>query len=91
MHGFQKVVHGLHRVEGLNGHFHKNGDPVGHGAVPQTGQLERFQLATVFRLAGDEAGVGIDVVGEVESFALVIPAAAHQIDGVKVGGTFDSW
>ena len=89
MHWFQKVIHRLHWVEGLDGHFDEDGDPVGHGAVPEARQLEGFQLATVLRLVGDEARVGIDIVGQTEGLALIVPTATHQVDRVEVRRTLE--
>ena len=63
MHWLQKVVNSLHRIEGLYWHFDEDGDPVGHGTVPETGQLQGFQFTAVLRLVGDEACVGIDIIG----------------------------
>ena len=62
MHRLQKVVHGLDGVESLDGHLDEDGDPVGHGAVPEARQLEGSQLMTVLRLVGDEARVGVDII-----------------------------
>ena len=85
MHRLKQVIHRFHRIEGLDGYFDEDGDPVGHGAVPKARQLEGFQLAAVLRLVGDEACVGVHIVGQAEGLALVVPAATHQVDGVEVG------
>ena len=87
MHRLQQVVHRLYGVEGLDGHFDEDGDPIGHGTVPKSRQLKGAKLAAVLRLVGDEARVGVDVIRQVEDFALVVPAAAYEVDRVKVGGT----
>ena len=62
MHRLQQIVHRLHRVEGLDGHLHEDGDPIGHGTVPEARQLQGFQLAAVLRLVGDESRVGVDII-----------------------------
>ena len=85
MHRLQQVVHRLHGVEGLDRHFDKDGNPVGHSAIPEAWQLEGFQLTAILRLVGDEAGVGIHIIRQVEGLALVVPTAAYQVDGVEVG------
>ena len=85
MHRLQQIVHCLHGVEGLNRYFDEDGDPVGHGAVPEAGQLKGLQLSAVLRFVGDEAGVRVDIVRQAEGLALVVPTAAHQVDGVEVG------
>ena len=53
----EQIVHRLHGVEGLDGHFDEDGDPVGHGAVPEAGQFQSLQLLAIFALIGDEATV----------------------------------
>ena len=45
VHGAEEVVDGLHGVEGADGHFNEDGVPVGHGAVPQAGELEGAEVA----------------------------------------------
>ena len=40
MLGSQEIIDRLDGIKGLNGHFHKNGDPVRHRTVPETGQLQ---------------------------------------------------
>ena len=39
----QEVIHGLHRIECAQGYLHKDGVPIAHGTVPQSGKLERLQ------------------------------------------------
>ena len=62
MHRLQKVIHRLYGVEGFDGYLNEDGDPVGHGTVPKTGQFQCFQLATVLRFVGDETCVRVNVV-----------------------------
>ena len=85
MHRLQQVVHGLYGVECLDGHLDEDGDPVGHGAVPEAGQLQCLQFAAILRLIGDEACVGVHIVSQAEGLAFVVPAAANQINGIEMG------
>ena len=59
----QQVVDGLDRIESRQGHFHEDGVPVAHGSIPQTGQLQGFELTAILALAADEACVVVDVIG----------------------------
>ena len=46
----QQVINRLHWVERQNRDFDEDGDPVGHGAVPEARELHGFQVFAVFRL-----------------------------------------
>ena len=81
----QQVIDGLHGVEGSEGHFHEDGAPVAHGAVPQTGQLKCLQLLAPFRLGRDEASGLVNEVGEVERLAFVVLHRTDQVHGIEVG------
>ena len=43
----EKIVDGLYGIERRNGHLYKCGVPVAHGAVPQTGKLQRAEFLAV--------------------------------------------
>ena len=43
----EEVVDGFYGIEGFGRDFNENGVPVAHGAVPEAGQLEGTQLATL--------------------------------------------
>ena len=75
----QKVVDRLDGIEGFDRHLHKGRIPVAHGAVPQSGEFERFQLLAVRRLGGDEACCRIVVLRQVIFFAMKIFDLAFQI------------
>ena len=81
----QQVIDSLHRVERQNRDFDEDGDPVGHGTVPEAGELHGFQVFAVFRLQRDEACLRVDVIRQIERVALEILGGADQIDGVEVG------
>src|SRR6188474_2522279 len=85
MGGAQQVVDGLDRCEGRLRYLDEYRQPARHGAVPESGALERLDLATVLRLAGDEDGGGIDVALEVERAAAGIAHGAGEKDGIEVG------
>ena len=85
----QQIIHRLDRVEGLDGDFDEDGVPVAHRAVPEAGQFEGLQFAAVFALLGDEAGILIYVIGQVEFLAFVILQGAHEVDGVEMRPLFE--
>lgn len=82
----QQVIHRLHWVECQDRDLYEDGDPVGHGTVPEAGELHGFQVATVFRLQGDEAGLRVNIFWEIERASLEILGGADQIDRVEVRG-----
>ena len=81
----QQIIYRFHWVECQNRDFDEDGDPVGHGAVPEARKLHGFQVFAVFRLHRDEACLRIDVIRKVERVALEILGGAYQIDRVEVG------
>ena len=82
----QQIIHRLHWVKCQNRDFDEDGDPIGHGTVPEARELHGFQVAAVFRLQGDEAGLRVNIFWEIERAALEILGGADQIDRVEVGG-----
>ena len=82
----QQVIYCFHWVERQNRDFDEDGYPVGHGAVPEAGELHGFQVFAVFRLHRDEACLRVDIIRKVERVALEILGGADQIHGVEVGG-----
>ena len=86
MGGTEEVEDDLDGVEGLQGDLNEEGVPVGHGAVPEAGELEGAQGAALVALGADEAGFLVDVAEQVELFALVVTQAADKVDGVEVSG-----
>ena len=80
----QQIINSLHWVERQNRDFDEDGDPVGHGTVPEARKLHGFQVFAVFRLHRDEACFRIDIIGKVERIALEILGGADQIDRVEV-------
>ena len=85
MLGAEQVVDGLDGIEGGEGYLDEERQPVAHGAVPQAWQLQGEKLAAALALVGDEAGGGVDVLGEVEGLAVVVGDAADEVDGIEVG------
>ena len=81
----EEVVDGLDRVEGGHGNLDKEGDPVGHGAVPEAGEFLRLDCEGAFGLLADEAGLRVDILTEVEIAAAVVLGAADEVDGVEMG------
>lgn len=81
----QQVIHSFYWVECKNRDFDEDGDPVGHGTVPEAGEFHGFQVFAVFRLQRDETGLRIDIIRQIERVALEILGGADQIDGVEVG------
>ena len=82
----QQVVHCFHRVESTQWHLHKNGRPVGHGAVPESRQLLRFQGFGTLRLMCDETRFGVTVFQQVERLVLVVAQSADQVHWVEMCG-----
>lgn len=80
----EQVVDGLHGVEGLDGYLGEDGDPVGHGTVPEAGQLLRLQGLCALAFLADEAGHGVDVFAQVEVAAVVVLGAADEVYGVEM-------
>ena len=86
MCGSQEIQYYFYGVEGFYGNFHKEGVPVTHGAVPETGKFKGLEFTAFETLGAYEAGLGIYVVKEVEFTALVVLQAAHKIYGIEVSG-----
>ena len=82
----QQIVHGFHRIESCDRDFDENGDPFCHGAIPQTGKFEGFEIFAIFRLVGNKPGVWIHEFGEVERFPFIITDRAYDIHRIKVCG-----
>ena len=82
----QQVVDGFDGVEGGQGHFDKEGDPVGHGSVPEAGEFLRFEHGGSLAFLADESGGGVDVLAEVEVASFVVFGGADEVDGVEVCG-----
>ena len=80
----QEVVDRLHGIERGDGHFDKEGVPVGHGSIPQSGQFKSFQFLTVFRFVGDKSRLLVDILRQVKFLALAILYGTYQVDGVEV-------
>ena len=80
----KQVVDSLNRVEGLDRYLNEDCVPIAHGTIPQAWQLERFQLTAILALIRDEAGILVDIVGQVVFLALVILQATNQIDRIEV-------
>ena len=80
----QEVVDGLDGVEGLKGHFHEDGGPVAHGAIPQSGEFKSFQLTAVLGLEGDEACGRIHEVRKVEAITLIVACGTDEVNGIEV-------
>ena len=83
----EQVVDGFYGVEGGQGHFDEEGDPVGHGTVPKTGEFLRFEDGGTFAFLADETRGGVDIFAEVEIAAFVVLGGADEVDGVEVGCT----
>lgn len=81
----EQVVDGFDRVEGGDGDLDEEGDPVGHGSIPQAGEFLRLEGLGAFALLADETGHGVDELSQVEVSSAVVAGAAHQVDGVEVG------
>ena len=64
--------------------FHKQCAPIAHGAIPQTGQLERLELATRQALAAYEARERIDKVSQRPRVAAGRARRAHQVHWIEV-------
>ena len=62
----EKIQDHLHGIEGLEGHFHEEGVPVAHRAVPQAREFEGLEFAALEALGADEAGFRIHMFQEVE-------------------------
>ena len=86
MCGSKKIQYYFYGVECFYGDFHKEGVPVAHGAVPETGEFQGLKFTAFEALGADESGLRVYVLKEVELAALVIPEAAHKVYGVEVSG-----
>lgn len=84
----EEVIDGLHRIERAEGYFHKDGVPVAHGAVPQTGEFESLQVFAILRFVGDKAGIGVYILGQVKLVALVVAYGTNQVYGIEMGSFF---
>ena len=81
----QQIGYGFDRGEGRDGHFDEDGRPVGHCAVPESGQFECLQTATLFTFFGDKTGFLVNILCEIELFSLEISNGAHQVNRIEVG------
>ena len=84
----EEVIDGLHRIERAERYFHKDGVPVAHGAVPQTGEFESLQVFAILRFVGDEAGIGVYILGQVKLDALVVANGTNQVYAIEMGYFF---
>ena len=82
----KQIQHDLDRIESLEGHFHEEGVPVAHRAVPQAGKFEGLEFTALEALGADEPGFRIHVLQEVELTSLVVAQAAHEVHGIEVRG-----
>ena len=80
----QQVIHCLHRVKGRKRNFYKDGIPVAHRTIPQTGKFEGFQVFTVLRFVGDEAGGFIYIFHQVEFMSFIITHSAYEVYRIEV-------
>ena len=80
----QQVVYGLNWVERLNGHFSKHGVPTRHRTIPEAGQFERLQFASVFGFLRDEARKRIYIILQAETLTLVIFDSANEIHRIEM-------
>ena len=80
----EQIIHGLHRVEGAQRNLYEYGVPITHRTIPETWQLQCFQILTVLALAGDETGRWIYELREIEGITLVILGSADEIYWVEV-------
>ena len=51
----QQIIHGLHRIECGKRHLYEDSVPVAHRTVPQSWQLQGFELLTALTLTADES------------------------------------
>ena len=80
----QQVIHCLHRVKGRKRNFYKDGIPVAHRTIPQAGKFEGFQVFTVLRFVGDEAGGFIYIFHQVEFMSFIITHSAYEVYRIEV-------
>ena len=83
----KQVVDSFDRIEGGKGYFDEECDPVGHGTVPKTRQLLRFEDSGAFALFADEAGGRVDELTEVEVSSFVVFGSTDEVDRIEMGGT----
>ena len=80
----QQVVDGLYGVECIEWDFHKNGVPIAHSSIPKARQFQCFQFAAALTLAADEAGVVVNVVGQMEVVAFIVAGGTNQVNWVEM-------
>ena len=80
----EEIVDRLHGIERAERHFNEDGVPVAHGAIPEAGEFERQQFLAVLGFVGNEAGGGVDEIGQMEFFAVEVAQTTHEIDGIEV-------
>jgi hypothetical protein len=81
----KKIEYRFYRAEGGGRDLYKNRVPKRHGAVPETGQLERLQFPSILGFDGDETRVRIPEPHEVKWFPLIVPQPANQVHGIEMG------
>ena len=80
----QQVVDGLYGVECIKWDFHKNCVPIAHSSIPKARQFQCFQFAAALTLAADEAGVVVNVVGQMEVVAFIVAGGTNQVNWVEM-------
>ena len=82
----QQVKNYLDWIEGLDWNFNEQSVPVGHRTVPEARSFKGAELAALETLGAYQAGLLVNVVEEIEFFALVVLEAADQVNRIEVGG-----
>src|SRR5262249_38182732 len=85
----EEVHDGLDGGERREWDLDEDGDPFGHGAVPEPGAFQGEKLPALVTLARHHAGARIDEAREIERPAAGIEHAAHEIDRIEVGRFVD--
>lgn len=81
----QKIVDRLYRIEGDQGHFHKNGVPKGHGPVPEPREFQGLKFPSLLGLAGDESLFVVHKIQKVVLLPFVIADSTDQVHRIEMG------
>ena len=86
MVGMEPVQERFDGIECGAGNFHKQGDPIGHAAIPEPWPFQSLEGTALKRFMRNEAGIGVGKRQQVEGIALIISGSTDDIDRVEMSG-----
>ena len=81
----KQIIDRLDRIESGERHFHEDRVPIAHSTIPQTGKFKCLKVFSVLALAADKASRLVNIIGQIESVALVVFYCTDQVDRIEMG------